>query len=133
MNTTEEATGRIEITERPSGEAPAWVRNAWIGLTLPCLPICGFSNERDRGVVSGKELPINQYGFSIPQDKALEILKCSGQHKAAQYWEEQGCGKPGEYFGFSEEEAQIISGVTRQTIRMWPEEGLGNHDVRNAQ
>lgn len=29
--------GRIRIIQRPEGEAPEWVRDAWIGLELPLL------------------------------------------------------------------------------------------------
>ena len=89
-------TGLIKVVKLPSGEAPEWVRLAWLGLTLPCCP-------------DG----CNRNGVSVPQDKALKILRVTNR-KAADWFEQHGFPKPppDDCFGFGDEEVQILSGVT---------------------
>jgi len=117
-------TGLIKITRTPAGEAPLWVRHAWLGLVLPCGPYVGFSEGKSRSVISLKEVP-NRYGFSVPQKKAIEILR-RVRPNAARWWLVEGYPHRGKYFCFAEDEAKIISGVTRQIIRQVSAEMMGD-------
>jgi len=120
------ATGRIRITCVPAGEAPLRIRKAWVGLILPCQRICGFpSDGMDLGVLSRKKVGRNRYGFSVPQGRAVRILK-KKDPVAAAWWRKHGFPKAGENFGFAEEEAEIISGVTRQKIIQVTDEMMGD-------
>lgn len=121
------AAGRIKIVKIPAGEAPAKIRGAWVGLILPCDPYLGWptSDGPDRGVLSGKEAARNRCSFSVPQDEAIRILEESAPEAAA-WWREKGFPHSGECFGFAEDEAEILSGVTRQKIIHVDEEMRGD-------
>lgn len=108
-------TGLIRIKKLPAGEAPENIRKEWIGSTLPCNPIVGFSEE-EFGALSNKK-GSNRYAFNVPQKEALEILE-KASRVAAKYWKSKGYPKPGNYFVFDESEAEIISGVTFQRIHV---------------
>lgn len=126
----ESATGWIRIKERPpKGEAPLWVLEAWIGLTLPCHPYCGYPDgELERGVLSGKKASRNRRGFIVPQDEAIKILERE-RPSAAAYWREKGFPEHNKCFCFGEDEAEIVGGVTRQFIREVSDE-MGGHPDR---
>lgn len=116
MTTNESVTGRIRITKVPAGEAPFEVRRAWVGCVLPCHPHLGYpSGGLDRDVVSDKERTRNRIGFSVPQDRAIIILR-RYQPWAERWWRRHGYPKLGECFCFGENEAEILSGVTHQKI-----------------
>lgn len=115
----------IRINKVPAGEAPLHIREKWVGLILPCDPYLGFpSSGMERGVLTGMPLYRNRRGYSVPQDAAIEILShfCPD---AAQWWKDQGFPQPDGYFGFAEDEAEIIAGVTRQNIIQVTEEMMG--------
>jgi hypothetical protein len=118
-------TGRIKIIKVPAGEAPYRIRRAWVGLVLPCLSILGFNTERDRGVLSGKKAERNRYCFNVPQSRAITVLKKKSSW-AVSWWKNRGFPKAGKCFGFAEDEAEIMSGVTRQQIQEVTEEMMGN-------
>ncbi|MES3031380.1 MAG: hypothetical protein V4697_03125 [Patescibacteria group bacterium] len=118
MNTYE-STGHIRITKVPDGEAPLEVREAWVGLTLPCGPYLGFSGVgEERGVLTGESVgcpTCGRYGFSVPQDEAIAILE-KAKPEAALWWKKHGFPQVDQYFGFAEREAEIVSGISRQTV-----------------
>lgn len=71
---------KVEIISTPPGQAPDWVRKAWLGLLLPV-------DENSDGVlqmgVHGGATQ-NEGGYSVPTEEALEIL---GQvNEAAALW-----------------------------------------------
>jgi hypothetical protein len=110
-----EASGRIRIITDPKGEAPMWVRYAWIGLTLPCKPLVGFANKPSKHVLSGKPMQVRAE-FDVPQREAIELL---AEHyaDAAKWWQEHGFPEGEDaYFAFGRDEAEIISGVTSQKL-----------------
>lgn len=123
---TIESTGRIRITKVPDGEAPLVIREAWVGLVLPCDPYLGYpSGGFERGVLSKAEASCNRLGFSVPQNQALVILE-QDRSEAAKWWREQGFPRAAQYFGFAEGEAEIVSGVVRQNIIEVTDEMMDN-------
>lgn len=86
----------IIIVRRPIGEAPEWVRDAWIGMTLPLL-VQQRREWRGIGVLSGPSRVLPQLwamitgrsftvdGFVVGARDAIERLE---QHNpdAAQWW-----------------------------------------------
>ncbi len=71
----------IRIINTPRGEAPLWVREAWVGLTLP-LSITGYT-EIGRGVLSKQK---SFGGFMTPTFHALRILETKNA-EAAKWWQ----------------------------------------------
>jgi len=77
--------GRVKIIARPAGEAPEWVRDAWIGLTLP-LACAGVRETLGFGVVTGPRSRLGELwaglrgrwspvsGYVIEADLAVELL-----------------------------------------------------------
>lgn len=123
---TTEATGRIRIKTTPEGEPPLEIREAWVGLVLPCLPFLGYlGTGSKKGVLTGAELQDNRCCFSVPQNEAIAILE---QHNpdAAKWWRQLSIPQSGRYFCFAEDEAEILSGVTRQKITHVTEEMRGD-------
>ncbi len=114
MKTINESTGLIKIVKTPAGEAPLWVRQAWVGLVLPCNYNLGFS-AGERGVLSQVRFLLNRYGYTVLQDQALAILE-DKNFRIAVWWKGKGFPHHDEYFIFSEEEAEMVSGVTPQKI-----------------
>ena len=89
---------QITITSRPIGEAPEWVRDAWIGLSLPT------SHARERqwrgvGVLSGPNNPFllcwallrgrthPVSGYAVDSKLAVSLL-AEKDPAAAQWWHE---------------------------------------------
>jgi len=114
-----EATGRIRIIKIPHGEAPDEIRQKWVGCVLPCCPYFGhFGKGRQHGVLTGVASERDWYAFAVPQDQAIAALE---QHNpdAATWWKAHGFPRLGMYFCFDEDEAEIVSGVTRQKITVY--------------
>jgi hypothetical protein len=112
-----EATGRIRITKVPDGEAPLEVRKAWVGLELPCGPICGYAAESGKSVLSHEPTP-NRYEVDVPQREALEILAAKDPQATA-WWYAHGFPQGDDWFNFAREEVEIISGVTMQKVTVY--------------
>jgi hypothetical protein len=86
----------ILITQTPSGEAPEWVRQAWVGLNLPVAG-SGPEAELTSGVLTGPGNPLERLlalitgklkfnrGYPVYTANALAILE---QHRpdAAAWW-----------------------------------------------
>ncbi len=109
------SSGIIEIKEIPDGEAPKWVRKAWVGLELPCNPFSGLPDSGQEHSVLTKSVVPRRDGYSVPQEEAIKILQGKSP-KAAKWWKEHGFPKPGEYFCFGKDEAKVIREVTPKTI-----------------
>lgn len=120
------ASGRIKITEVPEGEAPRWVRQAWVGLVLPSGPVCGMADEPARGVISNTKLGGVRYEFDVPQREALEILGRASP-RAAAWWRAHGFPRGNDWFGFKREEAEVISGVTMQKLVVYDNMETGSY------
>lgn len=110
-------SGQIKIIHTPAGEAPLEIREAWVGLILPCHPILGYS-EGDIGAVSRDPTERNRRVICVPQQEAISILALFHPN-AAQWWCHHGYPAPGGYFSFGEYEVEIIFGVEHQQIREW--------------
>lgn len=105
----------VTIIARPGGEAPDWVRDAWVGLQLP-LARQGERNWRGFGVLTGPRglLPrlwailrgrtIRRRGYVINARVAVDILSRANPEAAA-WWREHRpdllTGRSG--FGFESE------------------------------
>ena len=88
----------ITIVRRPIGEAPIWVRDAWIGLSLPTAqtsprtwrgmgvltgPTNAFLQIRD--VLLGRTLRVS--GYAVDACTAVELL-AEKDPAAAQWWKD---------------------------------------------
>jgi hypothetical protein len=134
-----EATGRVKNVTIPAGEAPEWVRQAWVGLVLPCYPVAGFPTCPELGVLSGRpdgahckdaacDAGNGRDGVRVPQTGALTILELYNPN-AARWWKTNGYPKHGEHencFGFATQEVQIISGVVFAKVVEVTDEMMGD-------
>lgn len=121
----EEAIGRIKILKTPDGEAPQWVREAWVGLILACFPYIGIPSGGLSGVLSGDEIESNRRGVIVPQGAAIATL-LQHDREAAGWWMAHGFGGDEEYFFFFEDEIGIVSGVTEAPMRVFDDLDTGH-------
>ena len=75
---------RIRITNTPPGQAPEWVRKAWIGLELPVDESIDAQKGTQIGARGGK--PENSGGYPIRTEDAISSLR-EKSPKAARWWE----------------------------------------------
>jgi hypothetical protein len=87
---------RIKIVATPVGEAPDWVREAWVGLELPLTHLEEVSVETC-GVLSGPTSRVGWWwaglrgrlylttGYCVNSARAIEILRRS-RPDAANWW-----------------------------------------------
>jgi len=120
----------IEVVSLPHGDAPAWVRGAWIGCRFPTARAeCGHVPEyvysvlpaTRKGLISAAEylaLPESERakftqkvaGFSVLQDVALQVLE-KRRPDAAAWWRRQGFPKTDpdrNCFRFKREEVMVV-------------------------
>lgn len=88
----------VKIVRAPSGEAPQWVREAWVGLVLP-LKEASLKTTPNIGVLSGPKsslgwlwasltgAPITVTGYLTSAARAIEILART-RPEAAAWWRE---------------------------------------------
>ena len=91
-------TALVRITARPEGEAPAWVRDCWIGVELPLVTGCVI-NSIGFGVLSIPNSLVGQLwaqlrgrsqrmeGYLVKSAVAIEILGTTSP-AAAEWWHE---------------------------------------------
>ena len=92
------STPSVKIVRAPSGEAPEWVREAWVGLVLP-LKETGLKTMPSIGVLSGPKsslgwlwasltgAPMTATGYLTPAAIAIAILG-RARPEAAAWWRE---------------------------------------------
>jgi len=113
---------RVRIIAVPPGDAPAWVREKWVGLELPLAQSStAASRARTAGVLSGPRSPWGalvtllrggyqqKSGFVIDVTQALSVLELKSPD-AAQWWRTHAphMVKPSRYFLFSEDVCQVV-------------------------
>jgi hypothetical protein len=88
--------GAVEIVATPEGEAPLWVREAWVGLILPLVPGWGKRNWRSFGVLSAPRTRLGALwgtlfnarrveGYLVPSAEAIRLLAMRNPG-AATWW-----------------------------------------------
>lgn len=103
----EHVSGSITITKLPEGEAPQWVRAAWVGLVVPVIAI---SYTEAFGLLSKSQLG-PRLMYIVPQREAIKALKKKSK-RAATWWTSIGFPRPQETFGFNFDEASIEGKIT---------------------
>jgi hypothetical protein len=91
-------TALVRVTSVPDGEAPEWVRQAWVGLVLPAVdrrPVPGIEVLSERQSVA----PAYQVNTSV----ALTLLEVGERTAAADWWREHTteANDPTQHFLFS--------------------------------
>jgi hypothetical protein len=117
-----DAGPRVRIIAVPPGEAPAWVREKWVGLELPLAPwSTAASRRRAAGVLSGPKSFLEilaallsrgspqQSGFQVNVLQALAVLEVKSPD-AAQWWRTHTphLVTPSRFFLFSEHVCEVI-------------------------
>ena len=65
---------QIRVISPPPGDAPLWVREAWVGITMVAIGVSLTPTGTSTNVVSGELSEDNCPGFYIPTEHALERL-----------------------------------------------------------
>ena len=91
----------VRIVAVPPGEAPLWVRQAWVGLELPLPPMAKSARRlRVAGVLTGPKSLLDALlayisgryrqaqGFVVPVLAALDVL-ATASPEAAAWWRTQ--------------------------------------------
>lgn len=90
---------KVRIIAVPTGEAPQWVREAWVGLTLPLLEAdCDCTGADQIGVLGGPPSPEHFDGFAVLFETAVAALE-EKNPKAAQWWLTESLRCSRFYFG----------------------------------
>lgn len=107
-----EAPARIRIVQAPIGEAPLWVREAWVGLEIPALTEKP-QRYRTSGVLTCPRTWLGAWwfylfgartfveGYLVDSSEAIELLGFR-QPLAAQWWRQNAAAfaRPGSRFIF---------------------------------
>ena len=97
----------IKIVSMPAGQAPEWVRQAWIGLILPTTsprkPVVSS------GVLGGEPGPSNIDDYQVKTDTAIKKLRKKNP-EAAKWWEDNTPWLlgPGHYFRFGKRFCEVV-------------------------
>jgi len=76
---------RIKFVSTPTGQAPEWVRNAWIGVEVETFDTSG-PNDILRGVKGGKADQSNIGGYKVSTKEAVEAVRKTNP-EAAKWWD----------------------------------------------
>lgn len=112
--------GYVKIVARPEGEAPEWVRDAWIGVRLPLVrretvqtkgfgvltgPKSWFGQMW--GCLTGRAFPVA--GYLVEAAHAVELLGWT-RPEAAAWWREHGGAfiNPGRMFVFDRSACEVV-------------------------
>lgn len=94
------------IVKTPRGEAPEGIRQAWIGVIIPCLG--KFPPELAAGVLTGELVDREgQNTYKVWQEGACSAL-AQKNPDAAQWWKSIGYPRPGKKFVFYEDEVMVL-------------------------
>jgi hypothetical protein len=117
-----DAGPRVRIIAVPPGDAPAWVREKWVGLELPLAKwSTAVSRRRTAGVLSGPKSFLGvlatllrggyqqQSGFEVNVMQALAVLEIRSPD-AAQWWRTNAphLVKSSRFFLFSEHVCKVV-------------------------
>ncbi len=110
--------GTIQILRTPRGEAPEWVRKAWVGCSLSCF--ARQYVDDNTGVVS-RMVEKRSEVYIVDQAVAIEALERNAPHAAA-WWRSQGFPQPGKSFSFDIDCARELTYVPRPRLIVANEE-----------
>ena len=86
---------KIKIVTVPTGEAPLWVREMWLGAVMPVFSV-SKNSPTAHGALGGPPAPENLDGYAVLfQDalKALEEIGHSRSYAAADWWRAHPAGE----------------------------------------
>ena len=96
----------IRITKTPTGEAPEWVRQAWVDLKLP-LQQQEDESPSTFGVLRKGGATPRPNCWKVRQNKALRVLR-KKEPLAAQWWKIRGYPMKRSLFTFAADEAVLL-------------------------
>ena len=105
--TVAKIVGTIKVIKAPAGEAPLWVRQAWIGLILPYNSIPGLHPDGGSGYLNEVTPFPKRYGYAVLQDYAMLVLE-DKNFRISMWWKGKGFPYQNTYFVFSEEEVVVV-------------------------
>jgi hypothetical protein len=116
-----EPAALVEIVRTPGGEAPEWVRQAWIGLRLPLVD-AQPTTFRGAGVLTGPVSILGYFvallrgrtavmtGYLVNAKVAVDLL--AAQNRAAADWWQTGAARlldGRQNFGFDVEACRVVT------------------------
>ena len=101
------------IIKTPRGEAPEHIRQAWVGIVLPCVG--KLPSYWSTGVLTGQQVDYGEEDtYCVSQAEACAIL-AKTQPMAAAWWKAHGYPKPDRAFSFCEDEVMPLQENEDQT------------------
>ena len=112
----------LKVTSVPPGEAPVWVREQWVGLSLPLALQCTHPHAyRTSGVLSRPTSRIGELfarflgksryesGYAVESILAIQVLALSSP-EAADWWRSNAAYllQPGQYLVFHEDTGHVV-------------------------
>lgn len=95
---------KLKIIKTPAGDAPLWVREAWVGLVLEFMEIQSDESDAVVDASSKKRRKPRKNCWKVPQVPAYQVLRAHNP-EAAEYWRQRGIPKTLKNFTFAEDEA----------------------------
>lgn len=95
----------IRIITAPAGQAPEWVREKWIGVTIPLTK--PFQDGFECGVLGGESSNENSGGYEVDSTEAINALS-SVSPEAAHWWLEYSPPYPGKHFLFARGVCELV-------------------------
>jgi len=101
--------GSIKIISTPSGEAPEKIRDAWIGVEMPCVYYLEKGSE-SFGIFSQQQTETSSV-YVVAQIQAIGALE-EVSPEAAKWWNDHGFPKSDEaLFSFKKNEVEELKKV----------------------
>jgi len=99
---------KIKIVDVPPGQAPDWVRKAWVGLEMPLSNVQPDHIGILIGVVDKKPEDANAGGYVVSGRVAIETLERKNT-EAANWWRENAPWILGNQLVFDKKVCQIVA------------------------
>lgn len=96
---------KIRIVAAPPGQAPDWVRQAWIGIEIPLL------EEQEGGVLvgvnGGAPDPRSLNGYTVALEGAIDALRKQSP-RAAEWWDQCLIAQLGQKLTFARDACLLL-------------------------
>lgn len=107
---------KILVVKTPHGEAPDWVKEAWVGLALFTRGLVSEDFGEPIGVLTNTEVQTGSNVWLVPQTDAIDVLE-KVNPEAAAWWRDHGFPRKGRAFTFQEHEVLILD--AEETRLQW--------------
>ncbi len=98
---------KIKIVRAPPGQAPDWVRDAWIGVEIPTIKTASRTPGILIGVNGGRPDSRSVGGYEVKLGEAIKVLSMKSP-EAAEYWENMFPDQPDRVLVFAKDVCEMV-------------------------